>query len=538
MDLINLICLVAFIFLCGLLPYWLYKSIRSAIRFNKQVNINRYDHKGMMEKKLQILNYFKEKFPYLLDAAISPDEQKLFINQSFDPRTFHDEIKKRIAGLRGVKLGSQRFHEYRFEVNVPIQQFQKHTYVIGKTGIGKTTLLNNVSKQLIESGSGLAIFAYEADMINDVIMMIPQGRENDFIYVNPLDTEKPVTYNPFHINEGENIALKNSDVFTVFNRFFDASNMPRTEAILKNMISTLVRIPGTSMMDIEPFLDNAGYRNGIINKINDDRLRYFWHNKYLSFPKNSDQPIVNRVDRFIGDSDSPCRNIFCSSGNSLDFKRVIEENKIVLINLADSLIGEENAKLIGQMLFAQFQISAMSRAEIEPGKRKPFFLILDEFQRLLYGSSIETIEQLLSRARKYGFCLLMANQQTGQLESQILDAILGNVGMLISFGLSRKDADRISKEMNVWKEGELMRLPSELIQELQIGETFTRIGNNSFFMSTPRFDRKWDNEKIDRLEELSRDQYGVKPLTDHIRIISQKEICLNELKLEEMDVYQ
>lgn len=390
----------------------------------------------------------------------------------------------------------------------------RHTYVIGKSGSGKTTLLLNMIYQDLKAGNGIGVIAPEQEMITEQILpFIPEDRLDDVIYFNPADPH-PVSFNPLYLAEGEDIDLKVDEVFTIFKRIVGDDSGHRMNEILMQSLSALTELPDTTLLDIPRLLDreNPHYRQQVSSQLENSYCANFWREVYPQYPKDAHLPIINRLGRFIGHR--KIRNTLCQTGPSLNFRKVMDEGKIVLFNLSDGILGPQNSQLLGQMIVSQFQLAVASRANIPEQQRRRFYLYIDEFQTFT-STATESYEQILSRARKYRLALILAHQQTGQIPTDLLRDIIGNVSTMVSFTVSHADATKFSKEFLTeqydYKENKLFlepTAPAEFIT-LKVGQAYCRMAGEAFKIKTFPITEKGNPEMAERV--IARQQKVTQP---------------------------
>jgi len=375
----------------------------------------------------------------------------------------------------------------------------RHTYIIGKSGSGKTTLMRHMIYHDLRLGNGLGVIAPEQEMLTEEILpFIPEERLDDVIYFNPGDSN-PVPFNPLNLNEGEDLDLKADETLTIFKRLVGGEGGHRMETILRQAIYSLLAIPDTTLLDIPKLLDRANphFRQQVISQLPDEYTREFWRDTYPQYPKDAHLPIINRLGRFT--QPKVIRNTLCQAGKSLNFRELMDTGKVILFNLSDGILGEMNSQLLGQLIVSQFQMATASRANIPQDKRRRFYLYIDEFQTFT-GSSTASYEKILSRARKYRLALILAHQQTGQIPAELLKDIFGNVSTMVSFAVSYNDASRLSKEFIV----NSAPLPPEKFIGLKVGETYCKMGTESFRMQTFPVTQKPNPQMVDQVIERSR----------------------------------
>ncbi len=319
----------------------------------------------------------------------------------------------------------------------------QHMYIIGQTGTGKTTLLKNLAIQDIKSGQGLAVIDPHGEFVEDLLDSIPQERINETIYFNPFDSKYPIGFNVLEVKDPEHKHLVASGLMAIFTKIWANVWSARMEYILDNCVMALLDTPGTTLMGIPRLLVDKEYRKMIVANIKDPVVRTFWVNEYEvwepRFRNEAIVPIQNKVGQFL--ATKMVRNIVGQSKSTLDIEDIINNRKILLVNVSKGLIGEDNSALLGAMLITKIQLTAMERVKVLKEERHPFFLYVDEFQNF----ATDAFATILSEARKYGLALIIAHQYIGQLvtetSTRVRDAIFGNVGTSVSFRVGATDAE-------------------------------------------------------------------------------------------------
>ncbi|MGE5392160.1 MAG: type IV secretion system DNA-binding domain-containing protein [Candidatus Saccharibacteria bacterium] len=325
---------------------------------------------------------------------------------------------------------------------------RRHVYIIGKTGMGKTTLIENMVIQDILNGHGVAFVDPHGDSVEKVLSYIPSSRINDVVYFNPADMDYPIAFNPLESVDPKYKHLVASGLMGVFTKIWAGVWSPRMEYILNNTILALLDSPGNTMMGIARMLVNKAYRKKIVDNIKDPVVKSFWVDEFANyndkFRSEAVAPIQNKVGQFL--SSAIIRNIVGQTKSSIDLRDIMDNQKIFLINLSKGRIGEDNSALLGAMLITKLQLAAMSRVDIPEEDRKDFYLYVDEFQNF----ATESFANILSEARKYRLNLIVAHQYIGQLvhdrNTVVRDAIFGNVGTMITFRVGADDAEFLEKE--------------------------------------------------------------------------------------------
>jgi hypothetical protein len=321
---------------------------------------------------------------------------------------------------------------------------RSHMYLFGKTGTGKSTLLRTMLEQDISSGAGLALLDPHGDLAEWLLKKIPERRKNDLIYFNVPDMAHPLGFNPLQSVIPAKRPLAASGLLEAFKKIWADSWGPRLEHILRNALIALLDQPESNLGDILRLLDDAAYRKYVALNVASAEVRHFWLHEYEKYPAHfraeAIAPIQNKVGAFL--SNPILHGILTKTKSDFDLRQIMDQGKILLVNLAKGKIGEDSAALLGAMLVSKIGHTALSRADIPESDRKDFFVFLDEFQNFTTLS----FASMLSELRKYRVNLILAHQYLSQLDEQIRDSILGNVGTLISFRLGLADAEILEKE--------------------------------------------------------------------------------------------
>ena len=350
----------------------------------------------------------------------------------------------------------------------------RHVYIVGKTGTGKTTLIANMAIEDIRKGEGVAVIDPHGDLIQTLLQYIPHNRLNDVCYFNPADPNYTYPLNLLEVKNKAQQELVASGIVSIFHKLYAHSWGPRLEHILRNTILTLTSVPGTTLTDVIRILTEKNFRRQILAKIQSPTILAFWRHEFEPMGDRLRQqaisPILNKVGQFVT---SPLiRKVISSPQSRVKIEEIMNQGRIILVDLSQGKIGEDNSALLGAMIITQIQLAAMNRAYLSENERRPFYLYVDEFQDFATNSFIK----ILSEARKYKLNLTIANQYMAQLDSEIQDAILGNVGSLISFLVGAKDAQVLEREFGrEFSHEELVSLGRyQILLKLSIdGETST-----------------------------------------------------------------
>ncbi len=333
----------------------------------------------------------------------------------------------------------------------------RHVYIIGQTGAGKTGTLALLALSDIFHNQGYAIIDPHGDFAIDNMRFIPASRVDDVVYFNPADTTYPLGFNPLEVTNPNQKTNISSEVIGVLKRMFGDSWGPRLEYILRYTILALLDRPTTTMLDITRMLTDKKFREETLGYCTDAVVNNFWKVEFNSwndkFVAEAVSPVLNKVGAFT--ANPIIRNIIGQTKSTFDIRKIMDEGKILIVNLSKGLIGEDNASILGAFLVTKIQLASMSRSDIERIEdRRPFYLYVDEFQNF----ATDSFATILSEARKYGLNLTVANQYIGQMSETVRDAVFGNVGTVISFRVSADDAPILSKQFEPQFE------PNDLLQ--------------------------------------------------------------------------
>ncbi len=350
------------------------------------------------------------------------------------------------------------FRNQRQRFGVKQDDRRRHMYIIGKTGVGKSTVQENMIINDIYSGHGVAVVDPHGDLVEKIINFIPSYRINDVIYFNPSDIQYPIAFNVVERVAPEYRHLVASGLIGIFQKLWADSWGPRLEYILRNAILAILDYPGSTLMGVTRMLSDKPFRKKVIEKIQDPVVKAFWVNEFASyadkFASEAVSPIQNKVGQFL--SSSLIRNIVGQVKSSLDLREIMDEGKILLLNLSKGHIGEDNSALLGAMMITKIQLAAMSRVDTPENERKDFYLYVDEFQNFATAS----FANILSEARKYRLNLIMAHQYIAQLDETVWAAVQGNVGTLVVYRVGATDAEVLVKEFEPqFIETDLVNLP-------------------------------------------------------------------------------
>lgn len=319
-----------------------------------------------------------------------------------------------------------------------------HIYVIGRTGAGKTTLLETVAIQDIQNGNGLCVIDPHGDLAERLVLSVPEQRINDLCYVNVPDIQQPYGYNPLRKVHSSRIPLAVSGLMEAFKKLWDEAWGVRMEHILRNTLYALIEAGDAELPDILRMIADKNYRATVIPKVKNEQVRSFWLEEFTAYNPRYRQemiaPIQNKVGAFL--ADPKLKRIFTAAPVNLQFRSIMDEGKILIVNLAKGRLGEDSASLFGALLVTTLGLAAMSRGDIPESQRRNFFIYIDEFQSFTTLS----IANMVSELRKYRIGLVLAHQHFYQLEPDVRHAVLANAGTLIAFRVGPEDAPLIARE--------------------------------------------------------------------------------------------
>lgn len=335
---------------------------------------------------------------------------------------------------------------------------RRHMYIIGKTGMGKTNLLENMVVQDIRNGHGVCYIDPHGDTAEKLLKSVPTERINDVIYFNPADQNFPIAFNVMEAVNPEYKHLIASGLIGVFKKIWADSWGPRLEYILRNAILALLEYPGSTLLGVTRILVDKKYRERVVEKVSDPVVKQFWIEEFTKWNERTlaevISPIQNKVGQFL--SSSLIRNIVGQTQSTFDVRELMDDRKILILNLSKGRIGEDNSALLGAMMITKIQLAAMGRVDIPEEERKDFYLYVDEFQNF----ATESFANILSEARKYKLDLILANQYVEQIDEKVRNAIFGNAGTIISFRVGATDAEFLEKEFEpVFLQNDIVNLP-------------------------------------------------------------------------------
>ncbi|KRQ16577.1 type IV secretory system conjugative DNA transfer family protein [Bradyrhizobium manausense] len=351
------------------------------------------------------------------------------------------------------------FHGHERVFGIKNEDRFSHIYIIGKTGTGKSTLMETMALQDIVRGHGLALIDPHGDLVERIVAQVPARRASDVIYLNAGDPSQPYGYNPLRRVREDRIALAASGFIEVFRKMWPEAWGVRMEHILRNVLMALLEQPHATMHDVLRVLSDRKFRTEIAHKLKNETVRAFFLNEFerFSFGYRADgtAPIQNKVGAFLAD---PVLNqLLTAPKHDLHVRQIMDEGRVLLVNLAKGRIGEDSSSLLGGLLVTTIGLAAFSRAELPAHERRDFYIYVDEFQNF----TTLAVANMFAELRKYRVGFTVAHQYLHQLEPDVRHAVLGNAGTIISFRVGSEDATYLAREFQErLEEIDVLQLPN------------------------------------------------------------------------------
>jgi type IV secretory pathway TraG/TraD family ATPase VirD4 len=357
-------------------------------------------------------------------------------------------------------IGETTFRNKGTRFGIKRKDRRTHMYLIGKTGMGKSTLMKNLIIQDLQKGNGLALLDPHGDLVEDILDFISKERVTDVIYIDPSDTKNPIGFNVLEgVSTPEGRHLIASEQVSVFRKLWDDFWGPRTEYILRNSILALLEYPRTTLLDLPRILIDDNFRKTVLLYVRDQQVKEFWLKEFAKYPvrfrTEAIAPIQNKAGAFLG---SPfIRNIVGQKKNTFNMREVMDSGKVLIVNLSKGRIGEDTSMLLGSLLITKIELAALSRADIPEEKRRDYYLYIDEFHTFTTMS----IADMMPEMRKHRLSIILANQYLEQIDKKFVAAIFGNAGTVISFRVGARDAEYLEKEFYpVFRVEDFVNLPT------------------------------------------------------------------------------
>lgn len=361
-------------------------------------------------------------------------------------------------GEKGVSaFGVTNYHNNFVPFGIHRSDRRRHLYAVGKSGSGKSKLLELLILEDLKNGEGIAVLDPHGDLVDAILRYVPEHRIQDVVLLDPADTEFPIAFNPLeHVEEAYKMQVT-IGFLQIFKKLFGSNWSDRLEHVLRYTTLALLDSPNTTVLSILKMLTDKNYRQKIVARIQDSVVKSFWVSEFAAWSEKFDAdaitPLLNKVGQFV--ATNMIRNIIGQPTTKFDIREIMDKKKILLVKVSKGLLGEENASLIGSMFITKLYQAAMSRADTREEERTDFYLYVDEFQNF----ATDTFTEILSEARKYRLNLTIAHQYMGQLSDTVRKTVFGNIGSMISFRVGAEDAAILASEYNpVFKERDIINL--------------------------------------------------------------------------------
>jgi len=401
-------------------------------------------------------------------------------------------------------FATTNFHNQNFDFGIKTEDRRRHFYAVGKSGSGKSKLLELLIRNDLKSGRGLCVLDPHGDLVDSVLRHMPENRINDVVLIDPSDTNFPVAFNLLEDVPPDMRVRVTIGIIDIFKKLFGTNWTTRLEHVLRYTLLALLENKNTTILSVLKMLSDKNYRQKIVSNINDSVVKNFWVNEFAAWSEKFDNeaitPLLNKVGQFV--STELIRNIVGQPKNSFSIRKIMDEGKILLVKLPKGILGEENSQLLGAMMVTKIYQSAMSRADTSEEQRRDFYLYVDEFQNF----ATDTFGEILSEARKYRLNLIIAHQFLGQLEEKIRKTVFGNVGTMLSFRVGSEDAQILENEFApIFKKRDFVNLAVQdfYIKMLIDGESKDAFSAKSLFVKYP------EKNFVDIIRETNRKHYAL-----------------------------
>lgn len=488
--------------------------IKAFLQFNT-IDLNGFKPTRMVRLANFLKNYEERRMPegfHLSSLELAsvyhfphPDDVPHVVHvlakKSEPPR---DLPREGVVKLQDVSLfGVTNFHNQNFKFGIKRSDRRRHLYMVGKSGTGKSKMLELLIESDIRAGHGVGVLDPHGDLVDSVLKYVPKERIDDIVYFNPADYNYPVAFNPLEQVPPELRVRVTIGFIDIFKKLFGNNWTNRLEHVLRYTTLALLDSPNTTVLSILKMLSDKNYRQKIVARIQDSVIKNFWVNEFAAWSEKFDNeaimPILNKVGQFV--STALIRNIVGQAQNKINIEKIMNEGKILLMRISKGNLGEENAALIGAMVVTKIQQAAMARTAIPEEKRRDFYLYCDEFQYF----ATDTFAEILSEARKYHLNLTMAHQYLGQLDHKVRTTAFGNVGTIVNFRVGAEDAAILENEYTpIFKVRDIINLGvREFYIKMSVdGELRDAFSGRTLNVSQPAIDHS------DEIIRLSREKYA------------------------------
>ena len=400
-------------------------------------------------------------------------------------------------------FGMTNFRGGQIKFGIKRRDRARHLYLVGQTGTGKSMLLQLLTLSDIYHNHGVAIIDPHGDYATDMMKYIPEHRLKDVVYFNPADTDYPMAFNPMEVTDPNAKNHITSELVGVLKRMFEYSWGPRLEYILRYTILALLDYPNATMLDITRMLTEKDFRKEVIRLVEDPVVKNFWVTEFAAwndkFASEAVAPVLNKVGAFT--ANPLIRNVVGQPKSAFSIRKIMDEGKILIVNLSSGRVGDDNASILGALMVTKIQLAAMSRADIPMDQRRPFYLYVDEFQNF----ATDSFAVILSEARKYALNLTVANQYIAQMPENVRDAVFGNVGSMITFRIGAADATYLARYFEpVFEPGDLVKINNQNVYVTMSidGEKTLPFSAQTLRMPEP------EEDLSEKIIQLSREHYS------------------------------
>lgn len=403
-------------------------------------------------------------------------------------------------------FGYTTFRSQKKKFGIKRDDRRRHFYTIGKTGMGKSNLMENMAIQDIQNGRGIAYVDPHGEGAEKLLDFVPPERIKDVVFFNPSDLDFPIAFNVMEKVDFKYRHLVAGGLMGVFKKVWPDVWSARMEYILNNTILALLEYPDSTLLGVNRMLADAEYRAKVVEKVKDPIVKSFWVTEYARYTQRYEieatAAIQNKVGQFV--SNALIRNIIGQTKSTINMRKIMDEEKILILDLSKGRIGEDNSRLLGALLITKLQLAAMSRVDIPEEERRDFYLYVDEFQNF----ATESFANILSEARKYRLNLIVGHQYITQMDEVVRDAVFGNVGTLAVFRVGAEDAEFLEKEFSPeFTAEDLVNLTKYNIYLKLMIDGMASHPFSAITLSPPE---PLEQSNRDKIIKASRERYGVK----------------------------
>ncbi|MBT3293068.1 type IV secretion system DNA-binding domain-containing protein [Candidatus Peregrinibacteria bacterium] len=463
---------------------------------------------------------------HLPNADFTPHIVHVLARKSDPPRDLPRKGEKEVSAF-----GVTNYHNNFVPFGIKREDRRRHLYCVGKSGSGKSKLLELLINTDIKDGHGVAVLDPHGDLVDAILKLIPEERKDDVVLLDPGDIDFPIAFNPLQqVDEAYKMQLT-IGFLDIFKKLFGDNWTYRLEHVLRYTTLALLDSPNTTVLSILKMLTDKNYRQKIVSRINDNVVKSFWVSEFAAWSEKYDAeaitPLLNKVGQLV--ATNMVRNVIGQPETKFDIREIMDNKKILLMKVSKGLLGEENSALVGSMIITKMYQAAMSRADTAEADRPDFYFYVDEFQNF----ATDTFYEILSEARKYHLNLTIAHQYMGQLSDKIRQTVFGNVGSMISFRVGAEDAKILSEEYSpIFNERDIINLGvREFYTKMSIdGEIREAFSGRTMDAPVPT------NDISKEIRELSRKKYCEPKANVEVMLKKWDEAASAEATEEEMAV--